>query len=325
MFDKSIDVINDKVYAYLPEYSIVGRLFEPEYKNKKIIYSYDKGPLQHNPVGWRVNKNELFTVDHHDYKSEFLNETISTWLNSILISDRKKMIDDVFGRISAVGIVSFNDLADKGVLGFDELIISMFSISNTTQEKSGLFFLASLFGDLSLFKKIKDWEYFRNNLIIPALMICFGVLFMFFSENIINSIVAIALLITTILQGRFTFIRLKEANWNIEKEQVRVSIFTFLVSLIIVMLFKENALSFVSNMFFGIGFITIAEKILVSLLKDKKRKLDYYIKILEVFFYAVTGGYLLFTPYHTIAYGLFSLGVVLTLDGLYRGYKSLKE
>ena len=92
--NKNKEIIK-KVYTYIPQDSIIGRILEHE-EEYEVVLSVEKGIYQHDIYSWQVLGNKMIKVDTVTEGSELINETIREWLENTTPKQRKIFFDGVF-------------------------------------------------------------------------------------------------------------------------------------------------------------------------------------------------------------------------------------
>ena len=115
-FDKSIiergeykRVLN-KIFTYIPQSSIIGRLLEHEEKYK-IVKSIQKGIMQHDIYSWQVLGTKFVKLNEVTNGSEIINETVRTWLKNTTIEQRENFINIIYEIISATNAKTLKEIS----------------------------------------------------------------------------------------------------------------------------------------------------------------------------------------------------------------------
>ena len=104
------EIIN-KINTYIPQSSIVGRLLNHEEKTS-IVKSTENFIMQHNTFTWEL-LGDKFIQDEITNSSEFIDSTLTNWLKSVDVEQRKKFIDILFEIINATGAKTINDIENN--------------------------------------------------------------------------------------------------------------------------------------------------------------------------------------------------------------------
>ena len=94
--------IKDRVFAYFPEFCVVGMMFEHT-NQYKIVACSAEGILQHDPFTWNVAGPAFETAPAFDEASEFFYSSFNAWAARLLPQERKKFIDTLFDVFYASG------------------------------------------------------------------------------------------------------------------------------------------------------------------------------------------------------------------------------
>ena len=95
--------IKDKVFAFFPEFCVVGMMFEHT-KNYRIVECSADGILQHDPFTWNVAGPVFETVSSFDEASEIFYSSFNAWAARLTAQERKKFIDTLFDVFYASGV-----------------------------------------------------------------------------------------------------------------------------------------------------------------------------------------------------------------------------
>lgn len=88
----------NKMLKFIPENSIVGRIYEFDQDDTIIVRSTARIIFDHDPYTWLINKGIFEFADHNSSMSSFVQATIDLF-NSSLDNDTKK---DVLGSIYSI-------------------------------------------------------------------------------------------------------------------------------------------------------------------------------------------------------------------------------
>ena len=103
------DKIINKMETFIPQESIVGRLFNHKEKIT-ICKSNGKGILQHDIYTWCIFKDKLIQVNKNTKVSEHINNTVTEWLTNTTAKQRKIFTDTVFELLYGSGVDSFDEI-----------------------------------------------------------------------------------------------------------------------------------------------------------------------------------------------------------------------
>ncbi|NBK97427.1 MAG: DUF2974 domain-containing protein [Erysipelotrichia bacterium] len=116
--------IINKIVAYLPQSSMIGRLLV--HKEKRVIMqAYEKGLSQHDAFCWKAGYDGFVKADHLSEESNQTKQYIEEKLLSKSDEQKKVFIDLVFTMFDKLKINTINDLSElgikQGVSGIKEL------------------------------------------------------------------------------------------------------------------------------------------------------------------------------------------------------------
>ena len=94
--------IKDRIFAFFPDFCVVGMMFEHVNQYKIVECSAD-GILQHDPFAWNVMGPEFEAAQGFDEASQIFYSSFNAWANTMTDDERKKFIDSFFSVIYASG------------------------------------------------------------------------------------------------------------------------------------------------------------------------------------------------------------------------------
>jgi len=125
--------VNEKATRILPEFSVVGKLFEPHIDDTRIVKSSASGVAQHSLATWQVEYGELALAEENSRRSVSLMETMNRWIGGLSEDERRALTDDLFDTLSAGGAITLSDIADSGPAGFEAVLVKMFHAGEVTR------------------------------------------------------------------------------------------------------------------------------------------------------------------------------------------------
>ena len=113
-FDKSIISIEnylkllERINTYIPQSSIIGRLLEHE-DNYEIVYSTQKGLMQHDIYSWEIEGNNLKRIENLTDNSKFVNKVVRNWLQNTTPQQRENFINIIYDVLVSTEAKDIND------------------------------------------------------------------------------------------------------------------------------------------------------------------------------------------------------------------------
>ena len=220
-----------KCSLILPEFSVVGRIFELPVKDRRIVGSSQQGIMQHALESWQIDHGKLALLDTTDPQSDLIDSTLDRFLENTSLQDREPLVNDLFKALSADGAVTLNDIAGTGGNGFEGVLFRMFGASEATLETLKNVPLKTLLGEeAESFKNNGFVKWLTDSLFAHAvLLVLGGVLLIIFRNTILKVPVVILFAVLVVFQIIMTIRRLKEHQWDFR--QARYSVY-FCIALI---------------------------------------------------------------------------------------------
>ena len=92
--------IKERIYAFIPQSSVVGMLLEHG-STYKTIKSSESGLLQHEQYTWEVTHNDMVYVDDISQGSRFVNKTLKDWIATLDNARREQFIEALYNILCA--------------------------------------------------------------------------------------------------------------------------------------------------------------------------------------------------------------------------------
>jgi hypothetical protein len=312
--------IDPKTTRIIPEYDVVGKLFEPKITDTKIVRSSRYGIVQHSLATWQVEYGELATTDHNDPGSMWLNRLMNDWLESISQKDRPVFINELFDALAAEGSESLEDLdLDR----LQTVLIKLTGVSKTTR-KSLRKLPKQLFRDDDLpkiprskFEKLhrlfSDLRIQGAGLLLISLILTLmsGILFELTTIIIITAVAAFQMVLT---------IRklIKQRGMSGEMRG-RFFVLIAMLALAVILFFKEQAMFLIGSGLYGIVCLALSFWAIWTGSKQKdKRSFLHTLAFIEGAVIGLIGlGYLLI-PQSIVQPFTIALAACIALDGIIR-------
>lgn len=316
--EKRISDIDRKLIFISPRYSVVGRLFEVAVSDKRIVLSDEDGLMQHDLASWLLDHGELCYVKEHDAASSYLIDAVNDWISGIPVSDRARMVDDLFQVLSSGGARTVSDIQKGGNAGVEAMVLRFLGISRKTRKNLGSLPLKAVFGDTRdrLFQKGFFSWLIKNGIFIAVLLIVLGALTVILRESVIRIPLAIALSGFMLVQIVLLIKRLHENGFNIHPVRYQIYVCLSLLALTLVFIMKQNALAVFGSLILGVFLLILSYQSFTRLMRHKG---FYRVLGIAEAAGAFLGGinFLLF-PEEMLPVSTLIIGILLMLDGLLR-------
>lgn len=210
----ALNRIREKTTFIIPEFSVIGRLFEPDFPDTKIVASVESAMMQHELLSWGVRSERLDTVSENDPRARNINRIIDDWVENISQEDRKIFVNELFDALEADGAKTMTDIMHKGLDGFEKILFRAAGSSRVTKKAAAALPEQALFG--STFREVQQtglWKTLvKNGLDQASAMLITGFLFLYASENILNVVSMVFITGLALLQTWLTHKQLIETD-----------------------------------------------------------------------------------------------------------------
>lgn len=320
VFDmKTLDKIQYKTTFIIPEFCVIGKLFEPDIHDKKIVASSETTLMQHELLTWGINEKGLQTIPDNDHRAKKINRDISEWLENIPQADRQIFVNELFDALEEDGAKTISDLMSNGLDGFEKILFRVLGTSTTTKKVSIAFPMQALFGDLP--GKFREKGILKhasvNRLILSLLLITAGFLFVFASESLLDTVTLIFFTGLTLLQITLTIRRLIENHWKFALVRERLQ-FCMILIVLTLCVHVKRATFLLGSVIFLITALLISIHTGLKASDSKNSFHTRLLSVLECLAGFIFGFSFLIVPQDSAFTFAVSIGTSLIIDGFVR-------
>lgn len=334
MSPEVIDVSNlprlaPKVQVILPEFSVVGRMYQADFPHVKVVKSHAELFLGHDVLTWGIEYGDLAHSEQADPTAKWFCDNMMHWINKHNPKERAQVVDEFFAALMADGSHSIGDLSKRGIDGIESMLIKIMGTSELTRRAIAKIPEMVIFEDH--FDSVDPlrralWKRLLENPVLQCLsLVALGITMVTAQNYIIKAIVMGTVLVLTLIQIAYTLRKLHASKWSIEGNKERIYVSIAMCFFCAVLLIKDNALFTFGSFLFGIVCFILTG---FSMMKLKKLDKDLFMRGIlyaEILTTAIYGFIFLTAPESRMfAYNM-GLGWALVVDGLlrlcYYGYK----
>lgn len=133
MATDSYRAAKDKIVSIIPESSVVGMLLENQLSHI-LVKSTEDGFKQHDPLSWRVKRTKFVRAPELSSSSALLDATLTQWLGTLDIKERKIFVDSLFDTIAASGAMTIEEMNSNPVKCYSAIIKASTKLSKNKQK-----------------------------------------------------------------------------------------------------------------------------------------------------------------------------------------------
>lgn len=126
--------VDSRCTRIIPRFSVIGKLFEPQVSDSRIVRSNASGMMQHSLASWGIDHGGLALCGENDPRSHWINATVGEWINGISQEDRVVFVRDLFDALSANGAHTLEELDAAGAGGFENILRHLRASSEITKK-----------------------------------------------------------------------------------------------------------------------------------------------------------------------------------------------
>lgn len=307
----------------VPEYDVIGRIFEMPITDNRIVRSSGSGVLQHGILTWQLQPGgELDLAEGYAPGSLWIGEVLDTWIGSVDTDRRAAFIDGLFDILEADGSTTFAELSSGGPGSLEKIIAQAAGTDPVTWDVAAALPRAAVTGEgLKEEHPVLDYirGLFRRNTYSRGLaLLAAGIGCIALPQRLMPIILQIILTAFLIYEAVYTVRRLWQSREHLSDAQTQVYILLFSAAAYFVVVFKENLLMLLSNLVFGGIFLFLSYR---SFSREGRSdpphaRLPQGWNIMEGVFLLLLSIVMLTAPFDIVAVCTFLLGIVLALDGI---------
>jgi len=315
--------IDPKTTRIIPEFDVVGKLFEPKITDTRIVKSYRQGIVEHSLASWLVDHGDLALAPCGSPSGVWINSVIKSWIEDIPLEERQTVVDELFDALGADGVTDLNQVSPQYMA---DLIYSLNNQSGTTKRALVDIPRRMLFDDLlenvdGLPADDKDKplvRFLKNTDLLTAIAVAvFGVLALISRRKLLEIVSLFLVIATALVQVLITVRRIVKNRGSMAGVRERIYITIAMLAVVPVVLLKEGAMFLLGSLILGVAFL-----VLVYVCGDKaSRERRIFMKVLnivEAVACALLGvSFLVIPRVHVFVYAL-SIGLALVADALIR-------
>lgn len=319
-----IDAIRDKLTKITPEYSIIGRLFEPDAGENYIVRSSAMALLQHSMSSWEIDESGLVTCNDHSPESYLLNSLIARFVGGMDLGARENFVDTFFDSMAEGGATTIKEFASQGPSAFENIIIKMAGNDALNIKNKAANIKKEDDKSRNVFARI--WGLInRKRVVRISISLILSILCFLFPDFAMETVVFLLILFICIYEVVITIKHLRESNWNFTKERPRVSISIVLWVMASVILVKHDALFVISSMVIGIVLLTLAYQNLINFNIYSNKYFERFRYSFEGIVTLILGGYILIVPEVGNSWYMYSCAFLLLIDTIFEVLKALRD
>lgn len=313
---KRVEKNNPKIHRFVPEFSIVGRLFEPDEGSDAVIVESDRKKFaQHDPLSWQVEGSKFVTKTHRNGESKLYNDMINQWIEEASPEERESLTNDLFDAFAASGSDKITELGKNGFGSFGAILLSL-----TTSSRRTRFVLGSLFQ--TIWERIRSLHlerlFITRDSIIGWSCMLIGIIALLVPHYAFR---AFGFLAAITGLGWSSFKIIKTANQKLNHRSKRFFIITYLIVFACCMGIISNStwLAFLAHFVVGIFLIGFAYvRLRAVIFRRIDGVLRNLIDIIEAILAFVVGILIMIRPKSLSKQAIIALGIFLIVYGLFK-------
>ena len=314
----AIDPIATKI---VPEYDVVGKIFEMPITDNRIVKSSGEGVMQHAITTWQLTPGgELDLVPQNAPGSIWIGKALDAWIGGVDNDSRRIFIDDLFNVLAAGG-ESVNDFSSLTPLQLERILSEVSGISSTTIDVAVSLPIAAATG-VGRRERSRVQEYllglFRHNTYSRALLlIAAGACCLMLPGSLLPLSLGVVLTILLFYEIFYYVKRLRELKWDVGANSTQGFLCLASIMVYAIILIKNDMLTILSNIVYGGVFLFLAYHIFKRLDDNAEHStLPKAWSIAEGVALILLAVLVLIVPTGALAAFTIALGSILIIDGI---------
>jgi hypothetical protein len=318
--------ISPKIIRIVPEFSVIGALFE-QGKPDRIVASSVSGIGAHDGMTWEVENDVFCTKEELTKQCVVYNDIFDRWIESASMEQRQAFTKDFFNALEAGGSKTLAQLSKGGIDEFEVVLLSIIGSESRTKIVIGKLVKSYL----QTLQNVRLKEVIKEKKTIQAVLIQIAgfilVALPVFASRILGAGVGIAVLFW-FGKRQLDFLEPTKESDSVgkpilrKKEQIILNmagmvLVTFLIA-------QKSILMHFSNIILGGFFLVVAYKFVKKAFCSKRIMVRGCCMIIGILF-ILYGLVPLITAGYVMEYYMMSAGSVIFLYGLWRVFRSLYE
>ncbi len=310
--------VDSQTTRIIPEFDLIGQLFEPQVTDTKIVKSSRSGLEQHSLASWLVEGGELALTGALSQRCVGLSRLVNEWIGGVSLEDRPTVVNELFDSLGADGVT---DLSEVNAESLSRTIVMLSKTSEITRKNLIELPKRAIFDDTLSGGKAdragkKFEQIFESDIFVALSYMLAGAVVLLMMNSILEVLSLILLSAAAAFQLFITVRALIRNRFRLDGLRERIYITIVLIALIPVVIFKENALFLMGSVIFGLAMIILAY---LSGERAKSRHgFDKVIGVIEIIIWAAFGIAFLVIPRSVVPLFAMIAGILMILDALAR-------
>ncbi len=263
---KHYEAIRPKLVRIVPEFSVIGALFEYD-KPDFIVKSSYEGILQHDGLSWEIEGDQFVTCEKRSSDSVFINDIFDEWLESASMEQRESFTKDFFDALEAGGAKKTSEISGSSLLGMEDILLTLVDSEENTKKAFGSFFRTAM----KAIRRLKFGELFLEQQFLQGIAaILLGLFFLGNPETATQWIGKGLALAGIIYFGNIQYLLVFPKE---EKKQkyVKPKFFLHMILMCVLsyLIAQGTLLETFSNLLIGVFFLFLAYKVVVNIIRTE--------------------------------------------------------
>ena len=142
-----VERVRARALAIDPVFSVVGKLFELDAAQRRVVKSSGFSLLQHSLGSWGVDHGRPALAKAHDPASRWIDEVLRQWIDGIPQERRALFVGELFDALSAGGAVTLADILKAGPAGFRAVLAGLLKTSRAVKFTAAELPMRALLGE----------------------------------------------------------------------------------------------------------------------------------------------------------------------------------
>lgn len=313
MQTREFQMVREKICRIIPQYSVIGMLFENS-PPTLIVKSSADGLLQHSGTTWLVSGDGFELADDLLPKCKATNQMIDDWMEDVSMEERQVFVKEFFDALEASGSQNVDEVAKRGAGGFEAVLTAL-----VDSEKDTKSVIAKLIK--SSFKRLRKVNILAllrtQNLYKGLLMLVLGIFITKLPAYAVQIIATCGLGVLVFFAVRRLVIHIQHMGKWTNTSKYSIAVYSAVIAIIILLILQKSVLYFSVNFALGAlccfyGYTNLKKGIVIR----EKRNTQKWVSLARALLSTLLGLVVILSLGQAIEAYAFVIGTFMIIDGV---------
>lgn len=304
--------IKDRIKRFIPEFSIIGKLFESDILPCNVGSSA-RGIVQHDAMTWEIEGDRFCKRTDISKECKIYNQIFATWIESATMEQRESFTRDFFDALEAGGARDIREIPEGGFDGFGTILVSIAESESRTKIVIGKLFQSAL----DYLKKIDIKKTLKSrDGIIGITWLLIGLFFMVFPHLAVQTLGISLVLTGFVWSGKKLMDCALGESENRQKKRRKLLVYMFGMCFTIFLLSNYKMITISANVAIGIILLIYSLSKFKLVMKGHDRRIVLFLWIFIGLLTFMLGIVSVVTPVTIFSQKMLTVGSFFVIYGM---------